>query len=49
MNHTCPNCGHEFDQPAANQAKGGKARWKGKSPEERRKAASAAAKARWKK
>jgi hypothetical protein len=41
----CPKCGHEW--PNKNQAKGGKARWKGKTKKERSEAASKAAKARW--
>lgn len=41
----CPKCGHTFK--AENQAKGGKARWRGISTSQRRKAAGAAAKARW--
>lgn len=41
----CPKCGHQFK--AENQAKGGKARWRGMSKTERKQAASAAAKARW--
>jgi hypothetical protein len=41
----CPKCGHSFK--AENQAKGGKARWHGMSKAQRKRAASAAAKARW--
>lgn len=41
----CPKCGHEW--PAENQRKGGKARWQGVPKDQRRQAASAAAKARW--
>lgn len=41
----CPKCGHIFK--AENQAKGGKARWRGMTKGQRRKAASDAAKARW--
>lgn len=41
----CPKCGHTFK--AENQAKGGKARWRGMSKAERKRAASDAAKARW--
>ena len=41
----CPKCGHTFK--AENQAKGGKARWRGTSKAERKRAASDAAKARW--
>ena len=41
----CPKCGHVFK--AENQAKGGKARWRGMTKGQRRKAASEAAKARW--
>ena len=44
-NMKCPKCGHVFK--AENQAKGGKARWRGMTKGQRRKAASAAAKARW--
>lgn len=42
----CPKCGHTFK--AANQIKGGKARWTGTTKSERAKAASDSAKARWK-
>lgn len=48
MNHTCPKCGHQFAVPADAQHKGGKARWRGMSAKERSKAASEAARARWK-
>ena len=41
----CPKCGHSFK--AENQAKGGKARWRGMSKAQRKRAASDAAKARW--
>lgn len=41
----CPKCGHTFK--AENQAKGGKARWRGMSKTQRKQAASDAAKARW--
>ena len=41
----CPKCAHNFK--AVNQAKGGKARWKGMSKKQRKQAASDAAKARW--
>lgn len=41
----CPKCGHAFK--AENQAKGGKARWRGMSKAQRKRAASTAAKARW--
>ncbi len=41
----CPKCGHVFK--AENQAMGGKARWRGMTAKQRRKAASDAAKARW--
>lgn len=41
----CPKCGYAFR--AANQAKGGKARWAGMSKAQRKRAASEAAKARW--
>ena len=42
----CPKCGFEF--PDKNQSKGGKARWLGMTKAQRAKAASDAAKARWK-
>jgi hypothetical protein len=41
----CPKCGSVFK--ADNQAKGGKARWRGMSKGQRKQAASEAAKARW--
>lgn len=41
----CPKCGHNFK--AENQAKGGKARWRGMTKKARSAAASDAAKARW--
>lgn len=41
----CPECGHSFK--ADNQAKGGKARWRGLTKKQRSQAASKAAKARW--
>ena len=41
----CPKCGHTFK--ADNQAKGGKARWRGLTKKQRSQAASEAAKARW--
>jgi len=41
----CPKCGHTFK--ATNQVKGGKARWSGMSKDQRKQAASDAAKARW--
>ena len=41
----CPKCGHEWPDKA--RAKGGKARWKGKTKKERSEAASKAAQARW--
>lgn len=41
----CPKCGHTFK--ADNQAKGGKARWRGMTKAQRKQAASEAAKARW--
>lgn len=41
----CPKCGHNFK--AVNQAKGGKARWRGMTKAQRKQAASDAAKARW--
>lgn len=43
--NTCPKCGHKFK--AENQAKGGKARWRGMTAEQRSKAASESVKARW--
>jgi hypothetical protein len=49
MKCICPKCGHHFDQPAVNQVKGGKERWKGKTAQQRREAAQKAALARWKK
>ena len=48
MNHRCPNCGHEWEEPSANQQAGGKARWKGTKKKDRSAAAKAAAEARWK-
>lgn len=44
--HTCPNCGHTWEDQA--RASGGKARWKGTTKRERSAAASAAVAARWK-
>lgn len=41
----CPKCGYVFK--AENQAKGGKARWRGMTKTQRKRAASEAAKARW--
>lgn len=41
----CPKCGHNFK--AENQAKGGKARWRGMTKKARSAAAADAAKARW--
>ena len=41
----CPKCGYTFK--AENQAKGGKARWRGMNKKARSAAASEAAKARW--
>jgi len=41
----CPECSHEW--PDDKRAKGGKARWRGMSKAQRRRAASDAAKARW--
>jgi hypothetical protein len=41
----CPKCGHEW--PDDKRAKGGKARWRGMSKAQRKRAASDAAKARW--
>lgn len=49
MKQTCPKCGHEWEEPTANQSKGGKARWKGTSKKARSAIASTAAKARWEK
>lgn len=46
MKHTCPHCGHEFDDNVQSDA--AKARWKGVSKASRSEAASKAAKARWK-
>lgn len=43
----CPKCGHNFK--SMNQAKGGKARWRGMTKSQRKQAASDAAKARWSK
>jgi hypothetical protein len=43
--NTCPKCGHKW--PDEKRAKGGKARWRGTTKIQRKKAASAAAKARW--
>jgi hypothetical protein len=43
----CPSCGHEWRD--TKRASGGKARWRGLTKEQRSKAASAAAKARWEK
>ena len=43
----CPKCGHTFK--AENQVKGGKSRWRGMSKAQRKRAASDAAKARWRK
>ena len=48
MKHTCPKCGHKFEQAAANQKAGGKARWKGTKKKYRSSSARAAALARWK-
>jgi len=42
---TCPKCGHKW--PDDKRAKGGKARWRGTTKVQRKKAASDAAKARW--
>lgn len=41
----CPKCGYVFK--AENQSKGGKARWRGMTKAQRKRAASDAAKARW--
>lgn len=41
----CPKCGHVFK--AENQAMGGKARWRGMTKAQRKRAASEAAKSRW--
>jgi len=35
MNHKCPKCGHEWEEPSANQRAGGKARWKGTKAKQR--------------
>jgi hypothetical protein len=48
VKHRCPECGHEWDALSANQAKGGKARWKRTTKKQRSAAAKAAAEARWK-
>ncbi len=48
MKHHCPKCGHEWDEPSANQQAGGKARWKRTTKKQRSAAAKAAAEARWK-
>lgn len=47
MHHTCPHCGHKWEEPSANQAKGGKARWKKTTKAERSAVAKKAALARW--
>lgn len=47
MHHTCPNCGHKWEEPSANQAKGGKARWKKTTKAQRSAVAKKAAEARW--
>lgn len=41
----CPKCGHEW--PDSKRASGGKARWRGMSKAQRKRAASDAAKVRW--
>lgn len=41
----CPKCGHEWHDDK--RAKGGKARWRGMTKTQRKRAASDAAKARW--
>lgn len=41
----CPKCGHEW--PDDKRASGGKARWRGMTKAQRKRAASEAAKARW--
>lgn len=41
----CPKCGYTFK--AENQVKGGKSRWRGMTKDQRKRAASEAAKARW--
>lgn len=43
--NTCPKCGHCW--PDEKRASGGKARWRGTTKAQRKRAASAAAKARW--
>jgi len=48
MKHRCPECNHKWSEPAANQVKGGKARWDGVDAEERAGLARAAARVRWK-
>jgi len=47
MKHKCSKCGHVDTIKDAGRAKGGKARWKGRTKKERSEAASKAAKARW--
>ena len=47
MKHRCPKCGHQWEEPSANQSKGGKARWKVSKKKERSEAARKAAQARW--
>lgn len=47
MKHKCTNCGHVDEIKATNQAKGGKARWKGTTKKQRSLAAKKAVAARW--
>ena len=47
MKHKCTKCGHVDEIKATNQAKGGKARWKGMTTNERSEALREVAKARW--
>lgn len=46
MKVTCPQCGHRHEVKTKAR-KGGKARWKDTTPEERAEIARAAVKARW--
>jgi hypothetical protein len=43
--NACPKCGYKW--PDEKRAKGGKARWLGMTKAQRKKAARAAARARW--
>ena len=43
----CPKCGYKFT--SENQVKGGKARWRGMTKEQRRLVAKKAAEIRWRK